>query len=66
MHQYLMLSIDYIIPDKKKKSIAKEKKIEKILKKILNANDIWIYARNRENGLEEHNKKSVRSYHYYF
>ena len=36
MHQYLMLSIDYIIPDKKKKSIAKEKKIEKILKKILN------------------------------
>lgn len=22
--------------------------------------------RNRENGLEEHNKKSVRSYHYYF
>lgn len=53
MHQYLMLSIDYIIPDKKKKSIAKEKKIEKILKKILNANDIWIYARNRENGLNK-------------
>ena len=53
MHQYLMLSIDYIIPDKKKKSRAKEKKIEKILKKILNANDIWIYARNRENGLNK-------------
>ena len=53
MHQYLMLSIDYIIPDKKKKSKAKEKKIEKILKKILNANDIWIYARNRENGLNK-------------